>query len=101
MVEAGFIESTLINVANREILARLPSLGLSDAWLVSGALFQTVWNRLTNRPLDYGIRDYDIFYFDADTSKSAIRRVFISGMTRNSACPTHRSSARPTASIAS
>ena len=71
MDEAGFIESTLSNVANREILARLPSLGLSDAWLVSGALFQTAWNRLTNRPLDYGIRDYDIFYFDADTSYEA------------------------------
>ena len=71
MDEAGFIESTLSNTVNREILAQLPVLGLSDAWLVSGALFQTAWNRLINRPLDYGIRDYDIFYFDADTSYEA------------------------------
>jgi hypothetical protein len=49
----------------------ITALGLSDAWLVSGALFQTAWNRLTNRPLDHGIRDYDIFYFDADTSYEA------------------------------
>jgi uncharacterized protein len=69
--EADFIESTLGNAANREILARLPGLGLSDAWLVSGALFQTAWNRLTNRPIDFGIKDYDIFYFDADTSYEA------------------------------
>jgi hypothetical protein len=40
---------------------------------------QTVWNLLTRRPPDYGIRDYDIFYFDSDTSfaaeDAAIRRV--------------------------
>jgi uncharacterized protein len=40
---------------------------------------QTVWNVLTNRAVDYGIRDYDIFYFDPDTSWQAedtvIRRV--------------------------
>ena len=71
MDEAGFIEIVQSNAANREILARLPSLGLSDAWLVSGALFQTAWNSLTNRPFDYGIRDYDIFYFDSDTSYEA------------------------------
>jgi hypothetical protein len=38
-----------------------------------------VWNFLTGRAPDYGIRDYDIFYFDADTSWEAedanIRRV--------------------------
>lgn len=45
MHETGFIESALSNAVNREILARLPMLGLSDAWLGSGALFQTAWNR--------------------------------------------------------
>jgi hypothetical protein len=71
MDETGFIESALSNPVNREILARLPVLGLSDAWLVSGALFQTAWNRLTNRPVDYGIKDHDIFYFDANISYEA------------------------------
>lgn len=73
-----FIELALTNEVNREILKRLPSLGLADAWLVSGSLFQTVWNALTGRAPDYGIKDYDIFYFDADTSfeaeDAAIRR---------------------------
>ena len=32
---------------------------------------QTVWNVLTHRPLDYGINDYDVFYFDPDTSWAA------------------------------
>ena len=55
-------------------------LGLPD-WLVfSGAIYQPVWNHLTGRPLDHGIRDYDLAYFDpADTSYEAedgvIRRV--------------------------
>jgi hypothetical protein len=73
------VEAVLLNPVNRVILERLPALGLADGWLVSGAVFQTVWNVLTGRPPDYGIKDYDIFYFDADTSFEAedaiIRRV--------------------------
>src|SRR5215470_3097621 len=71
MDEACFIDLVLSNAINREILSRLPALGLAEAWLVSGALFQTVWNRLTDRPVDHGIKDYDIFYFDLDTSYEA------------------------------
>ena len=34
-------------------------------WLVfSGAVYQPVLNDLTGRPLDYGIKDYDLGYFD-------------------------------------
>jgi hypothetical protein len=73
-----FLEAVLRNPFNRAILERLPKLALPDAWLVSGALFQTVWNLRTNREPDFGIRDYDIFYFDPDTSweaeDAAIRR---------------------------
>ena len=32
---------------------------------------QTVWNVLTRRAVDYGIGDYDVFYFDPDTSWQA------------------------------
>ncbi|MBC7104091.1 MAG: nucleotidyltransferase family protein [Parvibaculum sp.] len=78
MNETRFIELARANEVNREILTRLPSLGLADAWLVSGSLFQAVWNALTGREPGYGIKDYDIFYFDADTSweaeDTAIRR---------------------------
>ncbi|WP_233192655.1 nucleotidyltransferase family protein [Acidimangrovimonas sediminis] len=52
------------NPVNREILRRMPDAGLADAWLVSGSLFQTVWNHLTGRPPAHGIKDYDLFYFD-------------------------------------
>jgi len=78
MTETEFIETALRNPFNRAILSRLPELALPDAWLVSGALFQAVWNVRTNRQPDFGIRDYDLFYFDPDTSweaeDAAIRR---------------------------
>ena len=44
---------------------------MPDAWLVSGCLVQTVWNVLTGRAVGYGINDYDVFYFDPDTSWEA------------------------------
>jgi len=71
MTEAEFLEISCRNGSNKAILERLPELGLSDAWLVSGSLFQTVWNVLTDRALTHGIKDYDIFYFDPDTSWEA------------------------------
>ena len=39
-------------------------LGLPDWWLVSGAVYNTVWNAQTGRPSGYGIKDIDLFYFD-------------------------------------
>lgn len=66
-----FTELVLRNEVNRHILAALPTLGLTDSWLVSGSLFQTVWNVQTGREPGYGIKDYDIFYFHSDTSWEA------------------------------
>ncbi len=72
MDQAAFSDLILTNRNNQAILERLPSLDLKDAWLVSGALFQTAWNHLTGRPPGHGIKDYDIFYFDdADPSWEA------------------------------
>jgi hypothetical protein len=71
MTEAEFVAAVRANPINREILARLPALELPDAWLVSGGLFQTVWNVVTRRAPTYGIKDYDLFYFDPDTSYEA------------------------------
>ena len=59
-----FIARARTNQTNRRILERLPSFGLKDCWLVSGALFQSVWNDLTGRAPGYGIVDYDVIYFD-------------------------------------
>lgn len=46
------------------ILDRMPSLGLPEWWLTAGAVFQNVWNSVEGFPPGFGIKDYDIFYFD-------------------------------------
>lgn|SRR5678815_1136699 len=71
MNQDEFIAAVLANPVNRTLLERLPRLALPDAWLVSGALFQTVWNVRTGRNPTHGVRDYDLFYFDPDTSYEA------------------------------
>ena len=61
------------------VLTTARALALPDWLIFSGAVYQPVLNHLTGRAPDYGIKDYDIGYFDADTSYEAedvvIRRV--------------------------
>jgi hypothetical protein len=40
------------------------ALDLPDWRLVSGAVYQAVWNARTGRPGGYGVKDYDLAYFD-------------------------------------
>jgi hypothetical protein len=70
-----FLAAALRNPANEIIAEELFRLALPDAWIVSGCLVQTVWNVLTKRAVDYGISDYDIFYYDPDTSWDAEDRI--------------------------
>src|SRR5690242_19512503 len=58
------------------VLETARALDLPD-WLVfSGAVYQPVLNRLTGRPPEYGLNDYDLAYFDpADLSYDAEDRV--------------------------
>lgn len=53
------------------ILTTVRALDLPDWRLVSGAVYQAVWNAQTGRPVGYGIKDYDIGYFDPDVSWDA------------------------------
>ena len=71
MNQSEFLAAALKNPVNEAIARELDALALPDAWLVSGCLVQTVWNVLTGRVVDYGISDYDVFYFDPDTSWEA------------------------------
>lgn len=71
-----FMADILTNRHNRAILERWHELALPDGWLVAGCLFQTVWNLLSGRPPEQDIKDYDLFYFDADDlSEAGERRV--------------------------
>ncbi len=63
---ADFVNAVQQNPINRALLERIPRLGLRDAWLVAGCLFQTVWNLKADQPPTSGIRDYDVFYFNGD-----------------------------------
>jgi hypothetical protein len=61
------------------VLTTVRGLDLPD-WLVfSGAIYQSVWNALTGRPPGHGVKDFDVGYYDPETSWDAedavIRRV--------------------------
>jgi len=63
------------NPVNRALLAVLATLDIPHCMLVAGALFQTYWNHRAGLPAGWGIKDYDIAYFDADVSWEAEDRV--------------------------
>jgi hypothetical protein len=54
------------------VLAKARDLDLPDWLIFSGAIYQPVLNHLAGRPLEEGLKDYDLGYFDAsDTSYEA------------------------------
>lgn len=61
------------------VLETARTLDLPDWMVFSGAIYQPVLNHPTGRELDHGVKDYDLGYFDPDTSYEAedivIRRV--------------------------
>jgi len=62
------------------VMAVARELGLPDWMIFSGAIYQPVWNRLTGRPLEHGLKDYDLAYFDGsdlsyEAEDAVIRRV--------------------------
>lgn len=67
--EAEFLRLVLTDPDIAAMLAAMSTFDAPDLWLVSGVLFQTVWNVLEGHPRGHGILDYDLFYFDTDTSE--------------------------------
>lgn len=59
-IEALLAQSALTG----PLLARWAQLGLNDHWLCAGAVFQTIWNDLYGLPLEYGIGDMDVIWFN-------------------------------------
>jgi uncharacterized protein len=53
------------------IVGEWAAISLPDCWLVAGAVAQTVWNSVFRPPLDHGLKDVDLVYFD-DTDLSDI-----------------------------
>jgi hypothetical protein len=80
MRESDFKDCALANPANAELLARLPALQLKECYLTAGCLFQAVWNRTSGNLPDWGVNDYDVFYFEEsnlswEAEDRVIRRV--------------------------
>ena len=78
-LEHRLTEIVRADPALMQVLTAVRGLGLPDWRVFSGAVYQGVWNAMTGRPVGYGIKDYDLGYFDPDTSWDAedvvIRRV--------------------------
>ncbi len=69
--EARLIEIVRASPTLMRVLDIARALDLTDWRLVSGAVYQPVWNAMTGRAADYGIKDYDLCYFDPDPSWDA------------------------------
>lgn len=70
------ITAALSNPINRKVLERLPILGLPQACLVAGCVWQPYLNLRSDRSVSDQINDYDVFYYDAsDLSFEAEDRV--------------------------
>lgn len=53
------------------VLTVLRDQRLPDWRVFSGAIYQSVWNAVTGREPGYGVRDYDVGYYDPDTGWDA------------------------------
>jgi hypothetical protein len=70
-LEARLVEIVRADHGLMHVLKGVRDQALPDWRIFSGAVYQSVWNALTGRPAGYGVRDYDVGYFDPDTSWDA------------------------------
>lgn len=71
-LEDRFVEIVRGVPTTMQVLETVRELDLPDWMVFSGAVYQPVWNHLTGRAPDYGIKDYDVAYHDDnDTSYEA------------------------------
>lgn len=59
-LEDIIMSSEIINT----VLKGAKQLDIDNYYIGAGCITQTVWNYLSNYPLDYGIKDIDFVYFD-------------------------------------
>ncbi|MFJ7886138.1 nucleotidyltransferase family protein [Pseudomonas sp. NPDC096917] len=67
----------MTNPVNAALMTRLPLLGVDQCMLTAGCLFQAVWNQRSHLPPAFGVKDYDVFYFDKDVSWEAENEVIV------------------------
>jgi uncharacterized protein len=59
-LEKIIMSSEIINIA----VERAERLNIDNYYIGAGCVAQTVWNYMSNCPLEYGIKDIDFVYFD-------------------------------------
>ena len=70
-LEGRLVDIVRSNPELMQVLTTVRGLDLPDWRIFSGAVYQAVWNAQTGRPVGYGIKDYDLGYFDPDTGWDA------------------------------
>lgn len=60
VLEKIIMASEVINT----VIERARELDFDNYYIGAGCIAQTVWNYLSNKPLDYGIKDIDFVYFE-------------------------------------
>ena len=75
-----FLDYVLQNRFNAVILDRFSQLGFDDWWLTAGCLAQSVWNVKAGKAPSSDIADYDVFYFDPDTTWQSEDHVIRQGL---------------------
>jgi len=60
-----------LNLQFKHLLEGLADNFYPICYVAGGAVFQSVWNRLHGFKIDYGLNDFDIVYYDPDTSWDA------------------------------
>lgn len=78
-LEARLVAIVRADPGLMHVLTTVRGLDLPDWRVFSGAVYQSVWNAVTGRAVGYGRKDFDLGYFDPDTTWDAedavIRRV--------------------------
>lgn len=62
-------DTILILKKNKELMDILDfiyELRLPNFYIAAGSVFQTIWNYYDNKPLNYGIKDIDVIYYNKD-----------------------------------
>lgn len=62
-------QATFILKKNKELMDILDfvyKLKLPNFYIAAGSIFQTIWNYYDKKPLNYGIKDIDIIYYNND-----------------------------------
>jgi len=70
-LEAELIRIVRADTGLMQVLTTVRDLDLPDWRIFSGAVYQSVWNARSGRAIGYGRKDFDLGYFDPDTSWDA------------------------------